>query len=66
MNCNVLEDYYNDPTRYRRLAQRERARAIREGLAALRGGLVRLFATLRSHFVARIHVRPARWIARLG
>jgi len=66
MNRNVLEDFYNDPARYRRLAQREQARAIREGLAALLGGLLRLFATLKLHFMARIHAHPARWVTRLG
>lgn len=66
MNRNVLEDFYNDPARYRRLAQREQARAIREGFAWLSGRLARQFADLKAHLTRRVHAVPARWIERLG
>ena len=62
MNRYILEEFHNDPALRRRLfeeAHRERARAVRAGLAWLRKQL-----TARLTLGIRLH--PARWIARLG
>jgi len=58
MKTITQEQYYDDTEiRFRMLeaAHRERARAIRAG-----------FAWLRHRLTPRVHIRPARWIARLG
>jgi hypothetical protein len=54
MNRYPMEEYFSDPARYRRLAEREQARAIRASLATLSGGLAASSATApRSGTVAR-------------
>ena len=61
MNRNILEEFYNDPARQRRLlenAHRERALVVKAGLAWL-------WKQARS-LVPRSHGRQGRWIARLG
>jgi hypothetical protein len=55
MNRNMLDDSYADLERYRRLAERERARAIGQGLA-----------WLRRHLLPRFEFGPRQWIERLG
>ena len=58
MNRYVMEEFYSDPALRRRLfetAHRERARVFRLGLA-----------WLRERLIPRLHVRPSRWLARLG
>jgi hypothetical protein len=65
MNRYMMEEFHNDPALRRRLfgeARRERTRTVRAGLAWLLGGL----AGLRKHLAPRIHLRPSRWLARLG
>lgn len=57
-----LDDYYDNPRLQRRLfdeARNERRRAVRAGLDALRR-----FAAAR--LLPRLHLRPARWVERLG
>jgi hypothetical protein len=66
MNRYPMEEYFNDPARYRRLAEREQARAIRAAFAALSGGLARLFGHLKTRLAAHPRPRPAHWAARLG
>jgi hypothetical protein len=66
MNRYMLEEFHNDPALYRRLAEREQARAIRAAFAALPGGLARLFGYLKARFAAHRRLRPAHWAARLG
>jgi len=66
MNRYMLEEFHNDPALYRRLAEREQARAISAALAAARDGLARLFGKLRSRLAAHSRLRPARWVERLG
>ncbi len=58
MNRYILEEFHNDPALRRRLfaeARRDRARAVQAGLV----WLIR-------HLTPRFHVRPGRWIERLG
>ena len=65
MNRFMMEEFHNDSALRRRLfgeAHRERARAVREGLALMLGGLVWLARRL----TPRIKLRPGHWIARLG
>lgn len=66
MNRYMMEEFHNDPALYRRLAEREQARAIRAAFAALPGALVRLFGYLKTRLAVRSRPRPARWAARLG
>ena len=57
MNRYVMEEFHNDPALRRRLfgdARRERARAIRVGLAWLRRHLVPHFSFGRSHWIERL------------
>lgn len=61
MNRNILEEFYEDPDRQRRLLQnahRERARVVK-------AGLLWLWKQARN-LPPRGHGRPARWMARLG
>jgi hypothetical protein len=60
MNRYTLEDFYNDPARYRRLAQREQARAFRDGLRLLQAWVK------DQHLSPRPQLRGTRWIERLG
>ena len=58
MNRYIMEEFHNDPALRLRLfgeARRERARAVAKGLA-----------WLGKHLIPRFHLRPSRWIARLG
>ncbi len=58
MKTITQEQYYADADmrlHMLEVAHRERARAIRAG-----------FDWLRDRLTPRIHIRPARWIARLG
>ncbi|MFY9315611.1 MAG: hypothetical protein WAO95_08635 [Burkholderiales bacterium] len=55
MKRTTLDDYYNNPEHYRRLAQRERARAIRQA-----------FAWLGRHIAPRFESGPRQWMERLG
>ena len=55
MNRYMLEEFHNDPALYRRLAEREQARAIGAAFAALPGALARLFGYLK----ARLAAQPA-------
>jgi hypothetical protein len=66
MNRYPMQEYFNDPARYRRLAEREQARAIRAAFAALPGGLARLFGHLKTRLAAHLRPSPAHWAARLG
>jgi hypothetical protein len=66
MNRYRMEEFLNDPARYRRLAEREQARAMRAAFAALRGGLARLFGQLKTRLAAQRRLRPAHLAARLG
>ena len=66
MNRHMLEEFHNDPALYRRLAEREQARAIRAAFAGLPGALARLFGTLKARLAAHSRPRPAHWAARLG
>jgi len=66
MNRYMLEEFHNDPALYRRLAEREQARAVHAAFAAALDGLGRLFGNLKSRLAARTRLRPARWIERLG
>lgn len=59
MNRYMMEEFHNDPALLRKLAHRERNRAIREAFASL-GGYV------KTRLASRISLRPARWIERLG
>jgi hypothetical protein len=62
MNRYILEEFHSDPALRRRLfgeARHERTRAVRAGLAWL---LRQAKARLRPLF----HLRPSRWIERLG
>ena len=59
MNRPILEDFYNDPARYRRMAQVEQARAFREGRR-------QLLAWLKEQLSPRPQLGGARWIERLG
>jgi hypothetical protein len=66
MNRYMLEEFHNDPALYRRLAEREQARAIRAAFAALPGALTRLFGNLKARLAGHSRPRPAHWAARLG
>ena len=66
MNRYMMEEFHNDPALYRRLAEREQARAIRAAFAALPGVLARLFGYLKARLAAHSRLRPAHWIERLG
>jgi len=66
MNRHMLEEFHNDPALYRRLAEREQARAVRAAFAGLPGALARLFGTLKTRLAAHSRPRPAHWAARLG
>jgi hypothetical protein len=55
MNRKLLDDFYDNPERYRRLAHQERARAMRQGLA-----------WLRSRLVVHFEFGPRHWLERLG
>lgn len=66
MNRHMLEAFHNDPALYRRLAEREQARAIRAAFAALPGALARLFGYLKTRLAGHGRPRPARWAGRLG
>jgi hypothetical protein len=60
MNRYVMEEFYRLPDLHERLersARRERARALYAGFNWLR-------AQLKARFTP--HVKPARWLARLG
>lgn len=59
MNTVSLKEFYDDPALRRRLyraASKERARAVRQGVAWIGAHAAALFAPRR----------PARWIERLG
>jgi len=66
MNRHMMEEFHNDPALYRRLAEREQARAIHAAFAALPGALARLFGYLKARLAAHSRPRPARWVERLG
>ena len=66
MHRYPMEEYFNAPARYRRLAEREQARAIRAAFAALSGGIARLFGRLKTRLAAHLRLRPAHWAARPG
>ncbi len=66
MNRYMLEEFHNDPALYRRLAEREQARAFRAAFAALRDGLARLSGHLKTRLAAHPRLRPAHLAARLG
>jgi len=58
MNPITLEEFHDNPElrlQLHRAARRERARLVHAG-----------FVWLRDRLTPRIHLRPARWIARLG
>lgn len=62
MNRYVIEEFYRDPALLDRLmaeARRERARTVRAGFAWLVG-------RAKTLLTPRFHIRPARWIERLG
>ena len=62
MNRYMHEEYYNNPELFRRLAHRERAKAIGELIATLFSSVGRLFNYVKS----RLTPRPSRWVERLG
>ena len=66
MNRYMHEEYYSNPELFRRLAHRERARAIGDAIAWLFGRIGRLFGNVKARLTARSRHRPSDWIARLG
>jgi len=64
MNRYMHEEYYNNPELFRRLAHRERARAIGEAMVWLSGRFVAMLGNIKARL--RPRARPAQWIARLG
>jgi len=63
MNRTPQVDFYDKLELYRRLAHRERARAMHEGFRSLIGALGRLLGKATAALTPR---HPARWIERLG
>jgi hypothetical protein len=63
MNRTQQDDYYDKLEQYRRLAHRERARAMSAMFVSMISGLSRLLGKAMASLKPR---HPARWIARLG
>ncbi len=59
MNRYMLEEFHKAPALYRRLAEREQARAVGEAFAWLLG-------YVKARFAPGSGLRPGRWIERLG
>lgn len=59
MNRYMLEEFHKAPALYRRLAEREQSRAIRDAFAGLVG-------YVKARLTPRSGLRPARWIERVG
>ncbi len=64
MNRHMHEEYYNDPELFRRLAHRERARAINASIRWLFDSIGTLLSAAKASLTPR--PRPSHWLARLG
>ena len=64
MNRYMHDEYYTDPELFRRLAHRERERAIRGAVARLSSRIAALLGGIKARLT--LHARPSHWLARLG
>ena len=64
MNRHMHEEYYNDPEFFRRLAHRERARAVSASILWLFDRIGAFLSAAKARLTP--HARPSRWLARLG
>jgi len=63
MNRTQQDDYFDRLEQYRRLAHRERARAMNAMFVSMISGLSRHLGKLVAALTPR---QPGRWVARLG